>query len=210
MPTIKEIRPDQLSVYAAIPMKIEVQSIFRVELVDAGLDVLWVSMDGATPESYEDVRLGAELPHVLAAIQAELGTDAARLRRLGREDENSVYSCFQPKRNPPCDSSAMNIRAAPRSVRAGCFSAAGTSPAVASRRSPDRRPSLTSSAHPGPELAVARIAQAQLRNVDLAARYGGEELVFLLPRPVQLEDIALITPEDMQRMFSSDEQFFAG
>jgi diguanylate cyclase (GGDEF)-like protein len=29
---------------------------------------------------------------------------------------------------------------------------------------------------------VARIAQAQLRNVDLAARYGGEELVFLLPR----------------------------
>jgi diguanylate cyclase (GGDEF)-like protein len=29
---------------------------------------------------------------------------------------------------------------------------------------------------------VARLAQAQLRNVDLAARYGGEELVFLLPR----------------------------
>lgn len=29
---------------------------------------------------------------------------------------------------------------------------------------------------------VARLASAQLRNVDLAARYGGEELVFLLPR----------------------------
>ncbi|MEO6951429.1 MAG: diguanylate cyclase [Polyangia bacterium] len=29
---------------------------------------------------------------------------------------------------------------------------------------------------------VARLAQAQLRNVDLAARYGGEELVFILPR----------------------------
>jgi two-component system cell cycle response regulator len=29
---------------------------------------------------------------------------------------------------------------------------------------------------------VARRASAQLRNVDLAARYGGEELVFLLPR----------------------------
>jgi diguanylate cyclase (GGDEF)-like protein len=29
---------------------------------------------------------------------------------------------------------------------------------------------------------IARIASAQLRNVDLAARYGGEELVFLLPR----------------------------
>jgi diguanylate cyclase (GGDEF)-like protein len=29
---------------------------------------------------------------------------------------------------------------------------------------------------------VARTASAQLRNVDLAARYGGEELVFLVPR----------------------------
>jgi diguanylate cyclase (GGDEF)-like protein len=29
---------------------------------------------------------------------------------------------------------------------------------------------------------VARLAQGQLRNVDLAARYGGEELVFILPR----------------------------
>ncbi len=35
------------------------------ELVESGLDVLWVSIDGATPESYADVRLGAELPNVL-------------------------------------------------------------------------------------------------------------------------------------------------
>lgn len=34
-------------------------------LIAAGLDVLWVSIDGATPESYADVRLGAELPRVL-------------------------------------------------------------------------------------------------------------------------------------------------
>lgn len=34
-------------------------------LIDAGLDVLWVSLDGATPESYTDVRLGAALPTVL-------------------------------------------------------------------------------------------------------------------------------------------------
>jgi MoaA/NifB/PqqE/SkfB family radical SAM enzyme len=38
-------------------------------LVDAGLDVLWVSIDGATPESYTDVRLGAELPNVLENLQ---------------------------------------------------------------------------------------------------------------------------------------------
>jgi len=35
------------------------------ELIDAGLDRLWVSLDGATPESYKDVRLGAALPEVL-------------------------------------------------------------------------------------------------------------------------------------------------
>lgn len=34
-------------------------------LIDAGLDRLWVSLDGARPESYADVRLGAALPTVL-------------------------------------------------------------------------------------------------------------------------------------------------
>ncbi len=37
-------------------------------LIDAGLDVLWVSIDGATPESYADVRMGAALPEVLANL----------------------------------------------------------------------------------------------------------------------------------------------
>lgn len=37
-------------------------------LIDAGLDLLWVSLDGATPESYADVRLGAELPQVVANL----------------------------------------------------------------------------------------------------------------------------------------------
>jgi MoaA/NifB/PqqE/SkfB family radical SAM enzyme len=35
------------------------------DLIDAGLDVLWVSIDGASPETYADVRLGAELPNIL-------------------------------------------------------------------------------------------------------------------------------------------------
>ncbi len=34
-------------------------------LIAAGLDVLWVSLDGATPETYADVRLGAALPQIL-------------------------------------------------------------------------------------------------------------------------------------------------
>jgi MoaA/NifB/PqqE/SkfB family radical SAM enzyme len=35
------------------------------QLIDAGLDILWVSLDGATPETYADVRIGAELPSIL-------------------------------------------------------------------------------------------------------------------------------------------------
>lgn len=43
-------------------------------LIEAGLGALWVSLDGATPASYADVRLGAALPDVLANV--------ARLRDL--------------------------------------------------------------------------------------------------------------------------------
>ena len=35
-------------------------------LISTGLDMLWISLDGASPESYADVRLGATLPEVLA------------------------------------------------------------------------------------------------------------------------------------------------
>lgn len=46
------------------------------QLIAAGLDVLWVSIDGARPESYADVRLGAELPTVLENL--------SRFRKLRR------------------------------------------------------------------------------------------------------------------------------
>jgi len=38
-------------------------------LIEARLDVLWVSIDGTTPSSYADVRLGAALPEVLANVK---------------------------------------------------------------------------------------------------------------------------------------------
>jgi MoaA/NifB/PqqE/SkfB family radical SAM enzyme len=38
-------------------------------LIEAGLDTLWVSLDGIRPESYGDVRLGALLPQVLENLQ---------------------------------------------------------------------------------------------------------------------------------------------
>lgn len=37
-------------------------------LIVGGLDLLWVSIDGARPESYADVRLGAELAQVIANV----------------------------------------------------------------------------------------------------------------------------------------------
>jgi MoaA/NifB/PqqE/SkfB family radical SAM enzyme len=45
-------------------------------IVASGLDNLWVSIDGATPDSYADVRLGAALPQIIENVM--------RLRRLRR------------------------------------------------------------------------------------------------------------------------------
>jgi MoaA/NifB/PqqE/SkfB family radical SAM enzyme len=38
-------------------------------LIEAGLDVLWVSLDGATPETWADIRLGSALPQILENVQ---------------------------------------------------------------------------------------------------------------------------------------------
>ncbi len=37
-------------------------------LIEAGIDMLWVSLDGATPDHYQDVRLGAEFGNVLSNL----------------------------------------------------------------------------------------------------------------------------------------------
>jgi MoaA/NifB/PqqE/SkfB family radical SAM enzyme len=39
------------------------------QLIDTGLDLLWISIDGASPEGYADLRLGAELPRVLSNLR---------------------------------------------------------------------------------------------------------------------------------------------
>ena len=55
------------------------------ELIEAGLDILWVSVDGVTPEGYADIRIGAELPKVLENIRrmAILRHETARRPEIG-------------------------------------------------------------------------------------------------------------------------------
>lgn len=36
-----------------------------ISLIDSGLDTLWISLDGSTPDSFSDIRLGAQLPDIL-------------------------------------------------------------------------------------------------------------------------------------------------
>lgn len=59
------------------------------KLVDAGLDMLWVSIDGATPESYSDVRLGAELPKVITNLRR-----LAKMRKGGHFPQPEIGIAF--------------------------------------------------------------------------------------------------------------------
>lgn len=58
-------------------------------LIEAGLDLLWVSLDGATPESYADVRLGAALPQVLDNLRTFRG-----LRRTSHRPKPEIGIVF--------------------------------------------------------------------------------------------------------------------
>jgi MoaA/NifB/PqqE/SkfB family radical SAM enzyme len=59
-------------------------------LITAGLDRLWVSIDGASPASYADVRLGDHLPEIIANLE--------RLKARSRKPELGI-SFVAMKRN---------------------------------------------------------------------------------------------------------------
>jgi MoaA/NifB/PqqE/SkfB family radical SAM enzyme len=59
------------------------------ELIEAGLDRLWVSIDGASSESYTDVRLGDELPLVLENLSR-----FRHLRRGGHHPKPEIGIAF--------------------------------------------------------------------------------------------------------------------
>ena len=58
-------------------------------LLEAGIDVLWISIDGASPESYADIRLGAELPRVIENI--------TEFRRIVRTEGQGGGCIFIPR-----------------------------------------------------------------------------------------------------------------
>jgi hypothetical protein len=59
-------------------------------LVELGLDRLWVSIDGATPASYADVRLGDALPQVIDNL-----TRLKERRRPIRRRSPAAWDCFR-------------------------------------------------------------------------------------------------------------------
>jgi MoaA/NifB/PqqE/SkfB family radical SAM enzyme len=59
------------------------------QLIDIGLDVLWVSLDGATPESFADVRIGAELPLIMDNLKRLF-----RMRKKGHFPKPEIGVAF--------------------------------------------------------------------------------------------------------------------
>lgn len=59
------------------------------ELIDADLDILWISIDGASPETYADVRLGAQLPNILENLKR-----FARMRKPGHFPRPEIGIAF--------------------------------------------------------------------------------------------------------------------
>ncbi len=71
-------------------------------LIAAGLDRLWVSLDGARPETYMDIRLGAQLPQVIANV-ARFGS----LRRPGHRPQPEIGIAFVAMRRNIADLPAL-------------------------------------------------------------------------------------------------------
>ena len=91
------------------------------ELIDAGLDVLWVSIDGATPESYTDVRMGAELPNIVANMKR-----LVKMRAAGHYPKPEIGVAFVAmKRNIKDLPEVINIG---KSIRAKYFSVSNLQP----------------------------------------------------------------------------------
>jgi MoaA/NifB/PqqE/SkfB family radical SAM enzyme len=85
-------------------------------LIEAGLDTLWVSMDGATPESYADIRLGAALPKVIK----NLGHFSKLINEMfGTEESHSLFPQFGTKLGIAFVAMKRNIADLPNVINIG-------------------------------------------------------------------------------------------
>jgi len=95
------------------------------KLVKAGLDTLWVSIDGATPETYADVRIGSQLPRIIENLRS-----LARKRGGGHFPKPEIGIAFLAMKR--------NITDLPKVIRLGIslkaryFSVSNLQPAVES------------------------------------------------------------------------------
>jgi MoaA/NifB/PqqE/SkfB family radical SAM enzyme len=94
------------------------------KLVDAGLDMLWVSIDGATPQTYADVRIAAQLPKIIANLRR-----LAKMRKGGHFPQPEIGIAFLAMER--------NITDLPKVIRLGIslgakyFSVSNIQPATA-------------------------------------------------------------------------------
>ena len=155
----------------------------RRELVRIGLDRLWVSIDGATPESYADVRLWDALPQViedLAALRdlrlaSRSAAAAARHRLRGDEAQHRRPARGDPPRAAAGRRPVLGQQRPgphPRDARPGALRGLDrrrgrSSPRRGRRRS--RCPGWTSTRGPSSELVRA---EADRRGRTPAGRQG--------------------------------------
>ena len=94
------------------------------ELIDSGLDVLWISIDGATPDTYADVRIGAELSTIVDNLRR-----FARMRAPNHFPVPEIGVAFVAmKRNIADLPQVIKIG---KSVKAKYFSVSNIQPATA-------------------------------------------------------------------------------
>ncbi len=92
-------------------------------LIDAGLDVLWVSIDGASPETYADVRLGAELPGILKNLRR-----FAKMRKASHFPTPEIGIAFVAMKRNIAD--LPKVIQLGKSVKAQYFSVSNLQPAT--------------------------------------------------------------------------------
>jgi MoaA/NifB/PqqE/SkfB family radical SAM enzyme len=94
------------------------------ELIEAGLDLLWVSIDGASPQAFADVRLGASLPEVVENMKR-----FARMRPANHHPQPEIGVAFLAMKRNIADLAEV-IRLG-KSFKARHFSVSNLQPATA-------------------------------------------------------------------------------